>query len=204
MIGMPTPYVWPAPSKICVWNVRAGASVVNALVFVTGVAPGAVALAVTEYRAETDSAHVLCHCVRALFIVPATGTPPDSADTRVSVPLAAVTVMPWPGWAAVLPAAGVMRSQASAAGLEDDPAAGLPAGPAVPEQAAASSPAMAQTAMMMTLAQLTLATVLVTAVLVTAVLVTAVLVTAGPLVERFLDVGFLSTSDLSVRGAACS
>jgi hypothetical protein len=132
----------------------------------------------------------------------------------VSVPLAAVTVMPWPGWAAVLPAAGVMRSQASAAGLEDDPAAGLPAGPAVPEQAAASSPAMAQTAMMMTLAQLTLATVLVTAVLVTAVLVTAVLVTAvlvtallvtaGPLVERFLDLGFLSTSDLSVRGAACS
>ena len=131
---------------------------------------------------------MLCHCVPALFIVPATGTPPDSADTRVSLPLAAVTVMPWPGWTALLPLPGVMLSQAAAAAAADARAAGPPDAPAVPappeppEQAAASRPATAQTAMMM---------------------LRAVPGPAVRSVERLLGVGFLGTSDLSVRGAAC-
>jgi hypothetical protein len=115
---------------------------------------------------------VLCHCVPALFIVPATGAPPDTAVTRPSLPLAAVTVMPWPGSAAFSPLAGVMLSQESAAALADALAPGPAAlDPPPLEQAAASSPAAAQTA-------------------------------RAALVERLLDGGFLSTGDLSVRDAA--
>jgi hypothetical protein len=116
---------------------------------------------------------VLCHSVPALFIVPATGAPPDSADTWVSFPWAAVTMMPWPGWAALFPLAGVMASQESAAGLADDPWPEPPDAldPPPLEQAAVSSPAAAQIAI-------------------------------AALVERFLDGSFLSTGDLSVRGAA--
>ena len=115
---------------------------------------------------------MLCHCVPALFIVPATGTPPDSAVTWPSLPLAAVTVMPWPGRAALSPLAGVILSQESAAARADAPGREPAAlDPPPPEQAAASSPATAQT-------------------------------TTAASVESLLDGGFLRTGDLSVRGTA--
>ena len=115
---------------------------------------------------------MLCHCVPALFIVPATGTPPDSADTWPSLPLAAVTVMPSPGWAALSPLAGVMLSHESAAARAEALALAPEAPEPLPlEQAAASSPAAAQAA-------------------------------RAALVERVRDGGFLSTGDLSVRGTA--
>jgi hypothetical protein len=70
--------------------------------------PEPAAFAVTVYRCDTFSAQVLCHTVPAAFIVPLTGSPAVVTVTLLSLPCAAVTVMPWPGWALVLPLAGVM------------------------------------------------------------------------------------------------
>src|SRR5580692_5888978 len=79
--------------------------------------------------------------------------------------------MPWPGWAALSPLAGVIVSHESAAARADALARPLWGLDPPPEQAAASSPATAQ-------------------------------VTRAALVESVRDGGFLSTGDLSVRGAA--
>jgi hypothetical protein len=84
-------------------------------------------------------------------MVPATGSPAACADTRVSVPRAAVTVMPAFGAARLLPDAGVIEiltELLAAAAAELDGVlvpAPLPP-PSPPEHPAASSPTAAQPA----------------------------------------------------------
>jgi hypothetical protein len=129
MTGIPTPYVWPAPSKMLVENVEAGDSVVNVLVVVF-VTPFSLAVAVTVYFCETPSAHWVCHEVLAEFIVPGTGpdglplltsVPPTGLTvTPDSVPFAAVTVTPAEGSALFAPFAGEMLTTGpSGVGLAD-------------------------------------------------------------------------------------
>ena len=93
---------------------------------------------------------MLCQTVPVAFMVPVTWSPPVVTLTLPSLPRAAVTVMPWPGWAVRLPFAGVMDT-ARPEGVWV--AAGLPPDDAVlllpPEQAVMarlSAPQIAATA----------------------------------------------------------
>src|ERR1700733_11073118 len=80
-------------------------------------------------------------------MVPVTGSPDVCTETLVSLPPAAVTLIPAPGLTFLLPLAGVMASCTAGlgevlallcAGRAAEPAA---AGPLLPEQRAASRPA---------------------------------------------------------------
>jgi hypothetical protein len=114
-----------------VWNVRAGWSVRNELVAVTGWPDLLTAFAVTVYLAEGDSAQVLRQLVLAAFMLPVTAAPVPCTVTLLIVPPAAVTVMPLSGRICLLPFTGVMSSRMPAAEGEVVP---LPpaAGGAVP------------------------------------------------------------------------
>ncbi len=89
---------------------------------------------------------MLCQAVWAAFSVPVTGSPAVVTVTLLSLPRAAVTVMPWPGCAFLLPLAGVKDSctpedAACPAELPE-----LPVPP--PEQAVVTRPSTPQIAAM--------------------------------------------------------
>src|SRR3954451_11224600 len=126
---------------ICASTVRFGVNVRKALVRVTGPPDLPTARAVTVYLCETFNAQRLCQTVRAALKLPATAAPPLRAITFVSLPPAAVTVIPLSGAVSVLRSAGVIDSRtlgfAGAAGLCPPPP---------PPQPAAVSPRAAQIA----------------------------------------------------------
>ena len=84
---------------------------------------------------------MLCQAVPAAFIEPVTSSPPVVTVTLLSLPLAAVTVMPLLGVAPLLPLAGVIDTCRPAGAADLPPLADVPL---LPEHAETARPAAQQ------------------------------------------------------------